>query len=178
MIMNNQFENIVVIYDIFVLDVVTIRNLTIPGRTLYSYLLLHEKSYNMRVFEMKCDHPDSQESEYVLVNLKNTPSISYCDAQDTRYTDDFDVALIVSYLEQSMQMEKTGITLKYYLMLTSKRELYPKGEVENNKLGKFRTVYSIEKPVTNIPAEAKSETDIFQKEIFKEFPSEDRKSVV
>ncbi|XP_031836676.1 KICSTOR complex protein SZT2 isoform X3 [Nomia melanderi] len=153
-------------------DVVAIRNLTIPGRTLYSYLLLHEKSYNMRVFEMKCDHQDSQESEYVLVNLKNTPSISYCDAQDTRYTDDFDVALIVSYLEQSMQMEKTGITLKYYLMLTSKRELYPKGEVENNKLGKFRTVYSIEKPVTNIPAEAKSETDIFQKEILKEFPSD------
>ena len=30
-------------------------------------------------------------------------------------------------------------------MLTSKRELYPKREVENNKLGKFRTVYSVEK---------------------------------
>ncbi|XP_076285950.1 KICSTOR complex protein SZT2 isoform X2 [Lasioglossum baleicum] len=153
-------------------DVIAIRNLTIPGRTLYSYLLSHEKNYNMRVFEMKCDHQDSQESEYVLVNLKNTPSISYCDAQDTKYTDDFDAALIVSYLEQPVQIEKTGITLKYYLMLTSKRELYPKREVENNKLGKFRTVYNIEKPVTSTSEESKSDTNTFKKEILKEFSSD------
>ncbi|XP_043599602.1 KICSTOR complex protein SZT2-like isoform X2 [Bombus pyrosoma] len=126
-------------------DVVTIRNLAISGRTLYSYLLSHEKTYNMRVFIMKSDLQDSEESEYVLVSLKSTPLISYCDAQDTKYTDDFDVVLIVSHLGQPPQVEKTEITLKYYLMLTSKRELYPKREVENNKLGKFRTVYSVEK---------------------------------
>lgn len=126
-------------------DVITIRNLAISGRNLYSYLLSHEKIYNMRVFIMKNDLHDSEESEYVLVSLKSTPLISYCDAQDTKYADDFDVVLIVSHLEQSPQVEKTEITLKYYLMLTSKRELYPKREVENNKLGKFRTVYSIEK---------------------------------
>lgn len=99
----------------------------------------------MRVFIMKNDLHDSEESEYVLVSLKSTPLISYCDVQDTKYADDFDVVLIVSHLEQCPQVEKTEITLKYYLMLTSKRELYPKREVENNKLGKFRTVYSIEK---------------------------------
>ncbi|XP_076659931.1 KICSTOR complex protein SZT2 isoform X2 [Halictus rubicundus] len=151
-------------------DVIAIRNLTIPGRTLYSYLLSHEKNYNMSIFEMKCDHQDSQENEYVLVNLKSTPSISYCDAQDTKYTDDFDAALIVSYLEQPMQIEKAGITLKYYLMLTSKRELYPKREVENNKLGKFRTVYNIEKPVTSTSTESKSDTNTLKKEVLKEFP--------
>lgn len=123
----------------------TIRNLAISGRTLYSYLLSHEKTYNMRVFIMKSDLQDSEESEYVLVSLKSTPLISYCDAQDTKYIDDFDVVLIVSHLGQPPQAEKTEITLKYYLMLTSKRELYPKREVENNKLGKFRTVYSVEK---------------------------------
>nr|XP_033323084.1 KICSTOR complex protein SZT2-like isoform X4 [Megalopta genalis] len=153
-------------------DIVAIRNLTIPGRILYSYLLSHEKNYNMQVFEMKCDHQDSHEFEYVLVNLENTPSISYCDGQDIRYTDDFDVALIVSYLEQPVQIEKTGITLKYYLMLTSKRELYPKKEVENNKLGKFRTVYNIEKPVASTSAESKSDTNNFKKEILKEFSSD------
>ncbi|KOX81297.1 Protein SZT2, partial [Melipona quadrifasciata] len=128
-------------------NVVTIRDLAISGRTLYSYLLSHEKTYNMRVFVMKSDLQDSEESEYVLVSLKSTPLISYCDAQDTKYADDFDVVLIVSHLEQPPQLEKTEITLKYYLMLTSKRELYPKKEVENNKLGKFRTVYSVEKSI-------------------------------
>ncbi|XP_043514984.1 KICSTOR complex protein SZT2-like isoform X3 [Frieseomelitta varia] len=128
-------------------DVVTIRDLAISGRTLYSYLLSHEKTYNMRVFVMKSDLQDSEESEYVLVSLKSTPLISYCDAQDTKYADDFDVVLIVSHLEQPPQLEKTEITLKYYLMLTSKRELYPKKEVENNKLGKFRTVYNVEKSI-------------------------------
>ncbi|XP_043250268.1 KICSTOR complex protein SZT2-like isoform X1 [Colletes gigas] len=153
-------------------DVVTIRNLTIPGRTLYSYLLSHDKMYNMRVFVMKNDRQDFKESEYVLINLKSTPSISYCDAQGTRYTDDFDVALIVSHLEQPPQIDTTEITLKYYLMLTSKRELYPKREVENNKLGKFRTVYSIEKPVISTYAESESVTEILQKDSVKEFSPE------
>lgn len=150
---------------------VTNRNLTISGRILYSYLLSNEKTYNMRVFIMKSDYPDAQESEYVLVSLKSTPSFSYCDAQDTRYTDDFDVALIVSHLEYPAQMEKTEIALKFYLMLISKRELYPKREVENNKLGKFRTVYTIEKPITNTYAESENPMEILKKRIFKETSS-------
>lgn len=112
----------------------------------------------MRVFVMSTELQGSQESEYVLVKLQSTPLVSYCDAQDTRYTDDFDVALIVSRLEQSAQAEKTEITLKYYLMLTSKRELYPKREVENNKLGKFRTVYSVGKSASSSYAESPSES--------------------
>lgn len=97
----------------------------------------------MQVFGMTNESFDSRESEYVLVRLQSTSLVSYCDAQDTKYTDDFDVALIVSRVEQSPTIEKSEITLKYYLMLTSKRELYPKREVENNKLGKFRTVYNV-----------------------------------
>lgn len=100
----------------------------------------------MRVFVMSGELQESHDNEYVLIKLQSTPSVSYCDAHDTKCTDDFDVALIVSRIEQSLQIEKTEITLKYYLMLTSKRELYPKREVENNKLGKFRPVYSVGKP--------------------------------
>lgn len=125
----------------FISDVITVRNIAIPARTLYSYLLSHDKIYGMRV--MSSELQESHDNEYVLIKLQSTPLVSYCDAQDTRYTDDFDVALIVSRVEQPLQLEKTEITLKYYLMLTSKRELYPKREVENNKLGKFRTVYSV-----------------------------------
>ncbi|XP_043487708.1 KICSTOR complex protein SZT2-like isoform X1 [Polistes fuscatus] len=124
-------------------DVINVRNLATPARMLYTYLLAHEETYGMRAFVMSNEPQESQEGEYVLFKLQSTPLVSYCDAQDTRYTDDFDVALIVSRIEQSPEIEKTEITLKYYLMLTSKRELYPKRDLENNKLGKFRTVYSV-----------------------------------
>ncbi|XP_011685281.1 PREDICTED: protein SZT2-like isoform X1 [Wasmannia auropunctata] len=130
-------------------DVITIHDIAIPARTLYSYLLSHEKVYGMRVFVMSGELQESHDNEYVLIKLQSTPLVSYCDAHDTKCTDDFDVALIVSRMEQSPQIERTEITLKYYLMLTSKRELYPKREVENNKLGKFRTVYSVGKPSTS-----------------------------
>ncbi|XP_032678990.1 KICSTOR complex protein SZT2-like [Odontomachus brunneus] len=128
-------------------DVITVHNIAIPARTLYSYLLSHDKLYGMRVISSELQ--ESHDNEYVLIKLQSTPLVSYCDAQDTRYTDDFDVALIVSRVEQPPQLEKTEITLKYYLMLTSKRELYPKREVENNKLGKFRTVYSVGRSTTS-----------------------------
>ncbi|XP_063994970.1 KICSTOR complex protein SZT2-like [Diachasmimorpha longicaudata] len=129
-------------------DVVTVSSLTTPAHTLYSYLLSHEKTYGMQVFGMTSDSQDTRDSEYVLVRLQSTPLVSYCDAQDTKYTDDFIVALIVSKEDHSPQVEKTEISLKFYLILTSKRELYPKREVENNKLGKFRTVYSVVKTTT------------------------------
>lgn len=120
-------------------------NLTTPAHTLYSYLLSHDKSCGMQVFGMTNDTQDARDSEYVLIRLQKTPLVSYCDAQDTKYTDDFTVALIVSKQDQPLQLEKSEITLKYYLILTSKREQYPKRETENSKLGKFRTVYSVVK---------------------------------
>ncbi|XP_034939533.1 KICSTOR complex protein SZT2-like [Chelonus insularis] len=124
-------------------DVITVNNLTTPAHTLYSYLLSHEKTYGMQVFGMANDSLDARDSEYVLVRLQSTPLVSYTDAQDTKYTDDFTVILIVSKQDLSPQIEKSEIMLKYYLILTSKRELYPKKELENSKLGKFRTVYSV-----------------------------------
>ncbi|XP_011497452.1 PREDICTED: protein SZT2-like isoform X2 [Ceratosolen solmsi marchali] len=139
--------------------VVTVNNLVTPAHTLYQYLLSHEKTYDMQVFSMSDDSDDTQQSEYVLVRLQSTPLLSYHDAQDIKYTDDFDVALIVTWLEQFSQPDSRDITLKYYLMLTSKRELYPKREVEsNNKIGKFRTVYSVVKSMTNSQMDSLSES--------------------
>lgn len=94
---------------------------------------------------MSDDVDETEKSDYVLVKLQSTPLVSYLDAQDTKYTHDFDVTLIVSWIDQNAPSDSQEITLKYYLILTSKRELYPKREVENNKLGKFRTVHSIAK---------------------------------
>ncbi|KAH0546460.1 KICSTOR complex protein SZT2-like isoform X1 [Cotesia glomerata] len=139
-------------------DVITVNNLTTPASTLYSYLLSHEKTYGMQVFGMTSDSLDDQESEYVLVRIQNTPSVNYCDVQDVKYTDDFTVILIVSKQDLPMQLEKSEIILKYYLILISKRELYPKKEVENNKLGKFRTVYSIVKTPSGSQVESSVES--------------------
>ena len=113
----------------------------------------------MQVFSMSDEIDDSHRSEYVLVKLQSTPLVSYHDAQDTKYTDDFDVTLIVTWLEQFAQLDNREITLKYYLMLTSRRELYPKREVENsNKIGKFRTVYTVVKSMTNSQVDTPSES--------------------
>ncbi|KAK2589304.1 hypothetical protein KPH14_007855 [Odynerus spinipes] len=139
-------------------DVITVRKLATPARMLYTYLLAHEETYGMRAFVMSNELQESQEGEYVLFKLQSTPLVSYCDAQDTRYTDDFDVALIVSRVNQPPEIERTEITLKYYLMLTSKRELYPKRDAENNKLGKFRTVYSVIKLANNSQPENSTES--------------------
>ncbi|KAJ8681967.1 hypothetical protein QAD02_017759 [Eretmocerus hayati] len=125
---------------------VTTTNLQTPANTLYLYLLTHAKAYGMQVFSMPDETGDAQRSEYALVKVQSTPLVSYHDAHDIKCTDDFDVALVVTWPEQFSQAGGNEISLKYYLMLTSKRELYPKREVDSiNKIGKFRTVTSVPK---------------------------------
>ena len=104
---------------------------------LYNYLLDHEKTYGMNVIRMEpviIDPNTEFDNEYVLVQLSNHRVI-YTDNQDVKRTDDFDVSLILSYSGNSANM----LTLKYFVTMTSKRQLYPLFGVEK-KLGKFRTV--------------------------------------
>lgn len=120
-----------------------------PADTLYQYLLSHEQAYGMQVFSMK-DDENQRNNEYALVRLHSAPLINNETAENTNYKNDFDVTLIVTWLDQYRQqtIDSHEITLKYYIMLTSKRNCYPKREVEsNNKIGKFRTVYSVDKSV-------------------------------
>ncbi|XP_075219216.1 KICSTOR complex protein SZT2-like isoform X2 [Lycorma delicatula] len=114
----------------------------------YNYLLSNEKDYRMEVYRMvPVMDVSSVESEYVLVQLSQTPHITYKDAHDMKQTDDFDVTLIVSHDDNCS--DQTVLSLKYYLLLTSRRELYPKLEIER-KLGKFCTV-SIASPSSTGP---------------------------
>lgn len=75
-----------------------------------------------------------QDNEYVMVQLSQTPHVSYRDAQDVKQTDDFDITLIVWH-DGTMSECSTTLHLNYYIILTSRRELYPKHEIER-KLGK------------------------------------------
>jgi len=104
---------------------------------LFNYLLDHERTYGMAVIRMEPVIIDSNaefDNEYVLVQLLNHRVI-YTDNQDVRRTDDFDVSLILSYSPGPGDL----LTLKYFVTMTSKRQLYPLFGVEK-KLGKFRTV--------------------------------------
>ncbi|XP_018578793.1 KICSTOR complex protein SZT2 isoform X1 [Anoplophora glabripennis] len=121
-----------------VTDTLTIKNLVTEGQQLYEYLLSNVSQYNFKVFEMDLWEG---ESEFILVQVTSTPQVSYKDSQDRHHTDDFDITLVVYNLCTPYHPSDNVLHLKYYLILTSKRELYPKCEVED-KLGKFRTVSS------------------------------------
>ena len=104
---------------------------------LYNYLLDHEKTYGMDVLRMEpviIDHNMEFDNEYALVQLSHK-KVTYTDNQDVKRSDDFDVSLILSYSGNSDNL----LTLKYFLTMTSKRQLYPLFGVEK-KLGKFMTV--------------------------------------
>ncbi|KRT81662.1 hypothetical protein AMK59_5321, partial [Oryctes borbonicus] len=126
-------------------DSVIIANLLMEGKELYNYLLSYIKQYNFKFINM-ADINISEETEYILVQTTNIPQLSYKDSQDRQHTDDFDVTLIVTNLSTHKEYPQYSLHLKYYLILTSRSEIYPKYDVER-KLGKFRTVTSLGKTI-------------------------------
>ncbi|XP_052124949.1 KICSTOR complex protein SZT2 isoform X2 [Frankliniella occidentalis] len=140
-------------------DTVVVSDIATPGVQLFSYLLQNDKAYGMEVFRMApvtYDEHDQDscsvhmQSEFVLVQHKTTPHLSYRDVHDLKQTDDFDVTLIVTHDPSPELPDQNQLKLKYFIVLTSRRELYPKAEVER-KQGKFRTVST-----ANVPGNAVS----------------------
>nr|XP_018915153.1 PREDICTED: protein SZT2-like [Bemisia tabaci] len=140
-------------------------DLTTPPSQLFNYLLSNEKVYNMKVLCMESlvgfgsGYP--VESEYVLVQIKSMPFVTYKDKNDIQQTDDFDVTVIITQLDSDV----SALCLQYFILMTSRRELYPMLEVEQ-KIGKFRTV-STANPVTfNSRSESQcSDISDFEKEL-------------
>ncbi|CAH1153732.1 unnamed protein product [Phaedon cochleariae] len=130
-------------------DTLTIKNLVTEGKQLYDYLLSNVSQYDFKVFEM--DGHDT-ESEFILVQVTSTPQVSYKDSQDRHHTDDFDITLVVNNLCTPYSPKDNVLHLRYYLILTSKREIYPKFEVDE-KLGKFRTVSSTARSLSALERE-------------------------
>ncbi|KAK4871539.1 hypothetical protein RN001_015663 [Aquatica leii] len=119
-------------------ETIAINDLTTDGKQLYDYLLSNVNKYGMDVFSMQGD--DGECTEYVLVQMESIPQMSYKDSQDCQHTDDFDVTLVLSRIS-SQADSNLSLHLKYYLILTSRREVFPKAEGDR-KLGKFRRVSS------------------------------------
>lgn len=107
---------------IYFSDTISINNLKTDGKELYSYLINNVIDYELTVIKMQHDSK-MENSEYILVQVSNTPQVSYKDSQDRQHTDDFVVTLIVSNINNPNEHADNSIYLKYYLILTSRR--YP-----------------------------------------------------
>ena len=62
------------------------------------------------------------------------------DCSDIKHSDEYDVTLLVAH--EPVPEDTFTLFLKYYVILSSKREFYPRLVVEK-KPGKFRTVSSV-----------------------------------
>ncbi|RZF32788.1 hypothetical protein LSTR_LSTR011434 [Laodelphax striatellus] len=134
-------------------DSMLVRDISTPAMQLFNYLLNNEKDYNMEVYCMLPFSENSQENEFVLVQLSQTPQIIYKDAHDMKQTDDFDVTLMIS---QEENPDPNTLSLHFYLLLTSRRELYPNLEIER-KLGKFCPVSTASSPTETDGSERRGE---------------------
>lgn len=118
--LSNAYVSILNTITIFILDTITINNLRTEGKQLYKYLIDNVIDYDFTVFKMLHD-TKIENSEYILVQVSNTPQVSYKDSQDRQHTDDFVVTLIVSNINNFNEHYDNTIHLKYYLILTSRR---------------------------------------------------------
>ncbi|XP_056646993.1 KICSTOR complex protein SZT2-like isoform X1 [Diorhabda sublineata] len=130
-------------------DTLTIEDLITEGKQLFDYLLSNVNQYDFQVIQM---NSHEGESEYILVQVTSAPQVSYKDSQDQQHTDDFDITLVVHNVCTPFSPKDNVLHLRYYLILTSKREVYPKSEVDE-KLGKFRTVSSTARSLSALERE-------------------------
>ncbi|XP_076055800.1 KICSTOR complex protein SZT2-like isoform X3 [Oratosquilla oratoria] len=116
-----------------------------PGEQLYNYLLAREKQYNMKVLRMTpivIDPTADMYTEFVLVHTETCP-IHYKDANEQKMSDEYDVTLLVSHdasaAANGPESQSHILHLKFYVILTSRRELFPNSNVEK-KMGNFKMV--------------------------------------
>ncbi|KAK7072559.1 hypothetical protein SK128_009310 [Halocaridina rubra] len=120
-----------------------------PGEQLYNYLLAREKQYGVKVLRMKpiVIDPDSDmhNTEFIMVYNKMC-KMDYNDANDQKVVDDYDVSVLVtqdhSEDNSTYDSQTDALHLKVYIILSSKREMYPNRTLEKKK-GVFRAVLDV-----------------------------------
>lgn len=130
-------------------DTLTIKDLLTEGKQLYEYLLQNIDQYNFKTLKME---KNNGEIEQILVQVTTTSQVHYTDSQDCHHTDDFDITLVICNLCFPYSPSDYVLHLKYYLILTSKREMYPAIGREE-KLGKFKTVSSASRSILGATTE-------------------------
>ncbi|XP_028301054.1 KICSTOR complex protein SZT2 isoform X3 [Gouania willdenowi] len=107
----------------------------ITAHQLYNYITDHATTYSMKPLRMSraAAMADSRKGpsdlyEYALVALWNS-SGSYRDLEGLHHHDDFDVSLVVCHnaapFEEQSDAERHLLRLRFYVIMTSQRELFP-----------------------------------------------------
>ncbi|KAF4797089.1 Protein SZT2 [Turdus rufiventris] len=110
----------------------------ITAHQLYNYIADHANTYHMKPLRMarpatgndsKKGTPGTEQNEYALVSIWNS-SGSYKDSEGLRHHDDFDVSLLVCHsaapFEEQSEAERRMLRLRFYVIMTSQRELFPR----------------------------------------------------
>lgn len=139
------------------IGVVTLEDVVTPSQVLFNYITSHDKYYRMKVIRMTplgasggAAEDATSSSEYVLVhNMSRKVSYRSSDrgaggssggGEDQQVPeapsgqqnlDEFDLTLVIAHdypsANRAFVPNFQGLRVKYYIVLTSRRELYPKG---------------------------------------------------
>nr|XP_009943246.1 PREDICTED: protein SZT2 [Opisthocomus hoazin] len=151
----------------------------ITAHQLYNYIADHANTYHMKPLRMarpatgsdnKKGTPGTEQNEYALVSIWNS-SGSYKDSEGLRHHDDFDVSLLVCHsaapFEEQSEAERRMLRLRFYVIMTSQRELFPRLTADMRRFKKLpRLQREVLEPVVGRAAweAAEPETSVGQQQ--------------
>ncbi|XP_028855759.1 KICSTOR complex protein SZT2 isoform X3 [Denticeps clupeoides] len=125
----------------------------IAAHQLYNYITDHAGTYGMKPLRMSKTTPASDSKkgasstdlhEYALVALWNS-SGTFKDLEGLRHHDDFDVSLLVCHnaapFEEQSEVERHTLRLRYYVIMTSQRELFPRLTADMRRFKKLPQIH-------------------------------------
>uniref|UniRef100_A0A3P9Q4X0 SZT2 subunit of KICSTOR complex n=1 Tax=Poecilia reticulata TaxID=8081 RepID=A0A3P9Q4X0_POERE len=123
----------------------------ITAHQLYNYITDHTSTYGMKPLRMSktavaTDNKKGMADlhEYALVALWNS-SGSYKDLEGLHHHDDFDVSLVVCHnavpFEEQSDGERHLLRLRFYVIMTSQRELFPHLTADMRRFKKLPQIY-------------------------------------
>lgn len=91
-----------------------------------------------------------QNREYVLIHL-SSHRIPYIDENKIRQEDNFDLGVLITYqkLREVLFVKDNNLCLKFFVLLTSQRELFPKLFPFGDNKGSFRTIRLLSSNTSN-----------------------------
>ncbi|XP_016380898.1 protein SZT2-like [Sinocyclocheilus rhinocerous] len=156
----------------------------ITAHQLYNYITDHAGTYGMKPLRMskaavttdnKKGAPSADLHEYALVALWNS-SGSFKDLEGLRHHDDFDVSLLVCHnaapFEEQSEGERHLLRLRFYVIMTSQRELFPRLTADMRRFKKLPQIHRdpgdlssripVEQMEAGSPGERESELDLWE----------------
>ncbi|XP_075176564.1 KICSTOR complex protein SZT2 isoform X2 [Anomaloglossus baeobatrachus] len=110
----------------------------IAAHQLYNYIADHASTYHMKPLRMVRPSVlgsngkksgSAEQNEYGMVSIWNSSGL-YKDSEGAQHHDDFDVSLLVCHsaapFEEQSEQERHVLRLRFYVIMTSQRELFPR----------------------------------------------------